>query len=572
MPTVPVIPAALPPAPEWLFLAPVLFLAFWGLLVLMLDVAVVRYRPLETRARVLGLTALAGAVLALGLAVVLLTPGVLPVDVLASNLSIFNGTLSFDSASAFLQVAALVFLLLVVGLSMTWDFTDALGEYYALLFWSAVGMILLIESEEFLTLFVSLETMTICLYLLTGLERNSRRSSEGALKYFVYGSAATAHFLFGLSWVYGMTGTTRLAAVGDALYESRTVAGIGGQVTAGLALLLMLAGFGFKLAAVPFHQWAPEAYQGAPAPVSGWIASGSKVASIIALMKVLVLGFWTWSGDPGHLESPGWVVLLSIMAAASMTFGNLAALGQRNFKRLLAYSSIAHAGYILVGVVALAVSLRKAEAGGPVLYYLVTYGLATLGGFAVAAWLAHDAGSDEIDDLEGLGRRRPLMAACLTILFLSLIGFPPMAGFMGKLGMFMEVLNAGQKGGVGMSWLVALALINSVISVFYYVRVLKAMYLRPPHNAIGLSLPSGVFWTLTVASVVAVGLGVYPSLLLDPMGGAAISMLSVSKTEPAGPSPTKTEPATPATAQIGDGDRGSARPQSPAEGAGAGGD
>ena len=527
MPTVPVIPSVWPSSSEWFFLSPVLLMAFWGVLVLMLDVLVLRNRTLlSTRAKWLGLTSLVGALAALGLAVGLLWPGVLATDVLSANEEFFNGTIAFDAASALLQVVGIGFLVLVIGLSMTWVFTNEQGEYYALLFWSAVGMILMIEAEEFMTLFVALETMTISIYILTGLETGSKRSSEAALKYLIYGSAASALFLFGLSWVYGLTGTTRLAAVGRALVESRTVEGIGGQWTSGLALLLVLAGFGFKVASVPFHQWTPDVYEGAPAPVTAWIASGSKFASFIAMIKVLMLALGTWSVDTGHLQSPGWVVILSILAAVSMTYGNLAALGQQNFKRMLAYSSIAHSGYLLVGVVAIGVSSQRTEATGAVLYYLCTYGLATLGTFAVAAWLAHDVGSDQIDDLNGLGFRRPVPAFCLAILLLSLIGVPPLAGFFGKMLMFMEALNAGGNGGIALTWLVVVALLNSVVSAFYYDRVLKALYLRQPGPAIGKSFPSGVIWTLVIAAVATVGFGLNPTALLDPLGGAGISLLT----------------------------------------------
>ncbi len=425
-----------------------------------------------------------------------------------------------------MNLAITALLALAVLLSMTWDFTEHWGEYYALLFWATVGMMLLVAAEELLTLFLTLEMMTICLYLMTSLEKARRRSAEGGLKYFVYGSVSSALFLFGLSLVYGLTGTTRLPAIRMVLAANPDWLGLEGNVAGATAVLLILVGFGFKVAAVPFHQWAPDVYEGAPAPVAGWIASGSKVASFVALMKVLVFGLGPWAAQPERITNPGWVGLLALIAAVSMTYGNFAALAQRNFKRLLAYSSIAHAGYILVGVLAVAVSRGRTEAAGGVLYYLVTYAFATLGAFAVAAWLAKDLGTDEIDDLNGLGFRSPALAVCIVILMLSLIGMPPLAGFWGKLVIFMEAMNTGEQGRISLTWLVALGLFNSVVSAFYYVRVLKAMFLRQPTNRLAASPPSGVLWSILLATAVTVGFGLYPPALLDPMRASATPMLT----------------------------------------------
>jgi NADH-quinone oxidoreductase subunit N len=332
-----------------------------------------------------------------------------------------------------------------------------------------------------------------------------------------------------VSLVYGLTGSTRLPAIRSALIEHSTL-GLEGNIVGATAVLLLMVGFGFKIAAVPFHQWAPDAYEGAPAPAAAWIASGSKVASFVALMKLFVYGLGPWSVNQGKLSNPGWVGLLALIAAVTMTYGNLAALGQRNFKRLLAYSSIAHAGYLLVGVIAAAVSKdSNSGAAGAVLFYLVIYGVTTVGAFAVAAWLAHDTGSDEIDDLAGLGRRKPIMAVCILVLMLSLIGMPPFAGFFGKLYMFMEALNTREEGQLALTWLVGLGLLNSVISAFYYVRVLKAMFLRPSRGDMGRSLPSGVLWPIAISTLVTVAFGVWPSLLLTPLRGAAVvPMLSVT--------------------------------------------
>jgi NADH-quinone oxidoreductase subunit N len=526
---------------ELLFLAPEILLSVWGLVVLLADVAFLRRATGDRRRYVLGMLALVGAAGALLVALLGAVPAELnygattlsnPLSLreFSADLPVFFGTLSADTSTIWLNVSLAALLALTVGLSMTWNFTEHWGEYFALLFWATVGMMFLVAAEELLTLFLSLEMMTICLYLMSSLEKSRRRSAEAGLKYFVYGSVSSALFLFGLSLIYGLTHTTRLPAIRLALVSDPTWVGLQGNVAGATAVLLVLVGFGFKVAAVPFHQWAPDTYEGAPAPVSAWIASGSKIASFVALMKVLIFGLGPWATDPSRITTPGWVGLLALIAAASMTYGNFAALAQRNFKRMLAYSSVAHAGYILVGVLAVAVSRQGAGAAGGVLYYLVTYGFATVGAFAVAAWLARDLGTDEIDDLNGLGARAPGMAVCIVVLMLSLIGMPPLAGFFGKLWMFMEAMNTPETGRISLTWLVALGLFNSVVSAFYYVRVLKAMFLRPasPGRPPIRPAPSGVFWSVAVSTLVTVGFGLAPWALLDPMEDAAIPMLSAN--------------------------------------------
>jgi NADH-quinone oxidoreductase subunit N len=420
---------------------------------------------------------------------------------------------------------------LVVWMSSTWSFTEEWGEYYALLFWATVGMMLLQASEELLTLFLTLETMTICLYLATAFEKTKRRSAEGALKYFVYGSVSSALFLFGLSLIYGLTGSTQFYAIHLAVQPiAGNPTGLSGNVVGATAVLLVLVGFGFKVAAVPFHQWAPDAYEGAPAPVTAWIATGSKIASFVALMKVLLYALGPWSSATGGATTPGWIGVVAVLAAASMTYGNFAALAQKNLKRLLAYSSIAHAGYMLVGVAAAGVSVKREESAGSVLFYLVAYSFANIGAFALAAWLAKDKGSEQIDDLNGMAYRYPAMATCTLLLMLSLIGMPPLAGFMGKLYMFMEALDEGRDhtSRLTLLWLVALGLFNSVVSAFYYVRVLKAMFLRPESGTPLGPPPTSVMASIVLATAVTLLLGLMPGPVINWMKGAAVHMLTSS--------------------------------------------
>jgi NADH-quinone oxidoreductase subunit N len=524
------------------FLAPEIVLTVWGLLVVLVDLGVARRLAPTERRRAIGLLSLAGVGIALVAAAVVCF---LPLKVRAyppdesswlspafvSFLSdadpvVFFGTIAGDLQTSAFNLLYVVLLGLVLGFSMSWPFTEEWGEYVALMFWATVGMMLLTAAEELVTLFLTLETMTICLYLSTALEKTKRRSAEGGLKYFVYGSVSSALFLFGLSLVYGLTGTTFFDGIRKILSAAGST-GLADNVAGGTAILLMMVGFGFKVAAVPFHQWAPDAYEGAPAPVTAWIATGSKLASFVALMKVFLHAVLPWSSPSTSIMGPGWIGVIAIVAAVTMTYGNFAALAQKNFKRLLAYSSIAHAGYILVGVAAVSISMKGSIAAAAVLYYLIVYAFANVGAFALAAWLARDMDSDEIDDLNGLGYQQPLLATCVLILMLSLIGIPPLAGFFGKLYVFMEALNQTEESQkVTLMWLVALGLFNSVVSAFYYVRVLKAMFLRESGAKRLAPADRGIYLPIVLGTAVVVIFGVMPDSLMNVMQAAASTMLT----------------------------------------------
>ncbi len=536
---------------DFLVLLPEVTLAFWGLIVLAADLGFWRARPDDVRLRRLGVLTLIGCAVALAAAALpllsrfaILDPSTCPlVNDYSSNPDplVFFGTIADDLLTQLFNLLLIVMFALVVRMSMSWQFTTSWGEYYALLCWSTVGMMLLLASEDLITLFITLETMTICLYLATGIEKNRLRSSEGAFKYFVYGSVSSALFLFGLSLVYGLTGTTRFGAIREILAPivepdrllhatHMTVIGEGlaGQVAGATAVLLLMAGFGFKIAAVPFHQWAPDAYEGAPAPVTAWLAAGSKIASMIALMKVLLGALGPWSASAASVLSPGWIGVVVVLSSLSMTYGNFAALAQRNFKRMLAYSSIAHAGYMLIGVAAAGLSTRRYESAGSVLFYLIVYGFTNIGAFAVASWLARDLGSDDIDDLGGVGRAYPFLAVCIVLMMLSLIGMPPFGGFFGKLYMFMEALSqpGDQVSRLTLIWLVALGLFNSVVSAFYYVRVLKAMFLRGPTRGTLKPASSAIVLPILVGTFVVVATGLNPRPLVEFAKDAAVPMLS----------------------------------------------
>lgn len=528
---------------EFWFLAPAILLSAWGLLVLLLDLALGPWLDSVARRRTIGWLALLGAFLALLSVAVLMSvqnqavaqqqgsAGWLSPSLVEffsrSGGTIFLGTLSVDLQNQALNILFILLLGLVIGLSMAWSFTQEWGEYFALLIWATVGMMLLAASEELVTLFLTLETMTICLYLTTAFEKTRRRSPEGGLKYFVYGSVSSALFLFGLSLLYGLTGTTQFEGIRAALAATNESSqGLAGNLAGATALLLLLVGFGFKIAAVPFHQWAPDAYEGAPAPVTAWIATGSKIASFVVFLKVFLHALQPWSHPSNQLLGPGWLMVIAVIAGVSMTYGNFAALAQRNLKRMLAYSSIANAGYMLVGVAAASVSVRGPEAAASVLYYLVVYAFANVGAFAAAAWLVRDKKTDDIDDLNGLGYQSPLLAVCIVILMLSLIGIPPLAGFFGKLYMFMEALNQEHAGTrLALIGLVALGLFNSVVSAFYYVRVLKAMFLRQPSGPRLGRANWAIEIPIAVGTLVVIVFGLFPGRLMSVMQSASVPLL-----------------------------------------------
>jgi len=544
---------------NFMALGPELALAAAGLVVLLADLAFFRRWEADRRRSAVVRVAVAGAVAGLGVAVMALIArfdlyglrdalNFAGIDFQGdAEAVLFHGTLAGDLATDLLNLALAALLVLVVWVSGVAPFTESWGEYFALLFWSTVGMMLLIAAEELVTVFVALELMTICLYLATAFEKGRRRSAEAGLKYFVYGSVSSALFLFGLSLVYGLTGSTQYYAIRLALKASSPegMVGLAGNVAGASALLLLLVGLGFKIAAVPFHQWAPDVYEGAPAPVTAWVAAGSKLASVVALLKLLLNALGPWASGPGGLTSPGWVIVVAVLAAASMVYGNFAALAQTNYKRMLAYSSVAHAGYFLVGVAAAGVLPAYSKAAGSVLYYLIVYAFTTVGAFAVAAWLARDKGSDEIADLDGLARTHPVMATCLALLVLSLIGLPPLAGFFGKFYVFMDALDGSKAGRLTLLWVVVLGLLSSVVSAFYYLRVLRAVFLRPDNDKPLAAAPSAVSAAVGLATAVVVVFGVVPGPLLDTMRSAAVPMLAESsliglkgvnrKTEPVGP-------------------------------------
>ena len=361
-------------------------------------------------------------------------------------------------------------------------------EFYSLLLTAVLGMVVMAASNDLITIFLGLELMSLSLYVMVGFRRNLLESNEAALKYFLLGAFASAFLLYGIALLYGATGTTNLQRIGDFLGDTP----IGRQPLVLMGSLLVFTGFLFKVAAVPFHMWTPDAYQGAPTSVTGFMSAGAKAAGFAALLRILMRALPSLQHD--------WQPLLAVVAMLTMTVGNVTALLQNNVKRMLAYSSIAHAGYILV---ALAAGGRDGSAAA--VFYLAAYSFMNLGAFALLTMMGR--GSDEpvlVSDLAGLGFRQPLAGLALTLFMVSLGGIPPTAGFMGKVLVFGAAVKAG------LVWpLVVVGVLNSVISVFYYLRITVALYMREPEGepvALSLNAPAVAALLLTAAATLWWGL------------------------------------------------------------------
>ena len=408
-----------------------------------------------------------------------------------------------DPLSVIVQVALLGLAVFTVGVSTARDVGEHVGEYYALVLLATIGMLFLVASEHLLMIFVSLELTSLALYVLAGLNKHDPRSVEAALKYFLYGSVASAFALFGFSLVYGATNALELREIAQALH--------GRPLDAMLAAALVLVGigFGFKVAAVPFHLWAPDTYQGAPNASAAFIASSSKLAGFVILAKVMLLGFPGLSGSGAWRDwTSGWVPLLAVLAVLSMVLGNLAAIVQRSVKRLLAYSAIAHAGYTLVGVAA-----DNLPGVVAVIYYAVTYAVAALGAFAVAGMVEDADGDARLEGFAGLGHRSPLMAMCLLVFLLSLAGIPPLAGFYGKFSLFASAVTSGP--GYGLLWLVGVAVLTSAVSLYYYLVVLKQVFVQPPAEGAGPIQPGRTLeLAVVLMALLVVALGCLPDLIV----------------------------------------------------------
>lgn len=427
---------------------------------------------------------------------------------LPEQATLFHEMLVVSPLTSLFKVICLALAFFAVILSRDVD-TPHQGEYLALLLLATIGLMLLVGSEELLMIFIGLELTGLSLYVMAGFDKTDPRSAEAGLKYFLFGSTASAFTLFGLSLVYGICGTTGLSAIGQKLAADPVLP----LLAAGIVMTLV--GFAFKIAAAPFHLWAPDTYQGAPVSSAAFIASGSKVASFVVLGKILLIGFGPAHGSAAwHAMVAGWAPVLAVLAALSIVIGNLVALAQSNVRRLLAYSAVAHAGYTLLGLVA-----GSREGFAATLFYTTIYAFTLVGAFGVVALVRRDTGGDDLAHFSALRSRSPLLAGCMAIFMLSLAGLPPLAGFFGKFYLFSAAMRAGEKH--GLLWLVALALLGSFVSLYYYLAVLKAIFVNKPDartfnpealTSIKLDFPQQ--FSVTALAGVIVFLGVWPATLV----------------------------------------------------------
>ena len=430
----------------------------------------------------------------LGVGAAILLAGFAPAG---AGRSIFEGMVAHDAFAVFFKVLTALATLVVILMSM--DSRELAGrsqaEYFLFLLSTLLGMFLLSSATDIVMVYLALELVSIPSYLLAGYLKGIERSTEAAMKYVVYGATASGVMIFGFSFLFGLSGSTQVAEIGRAVAAGKAV------LPALLAAVMVAVGFGYKIAAVPFHMWSPDVYEGAPTPATAFFSVGPKAAGFAVLIRFYYTAFA--APDPGtglwHLTAGvDWPLLFAAISAVTMTVGNLVAVRQDNVKRLLAYSSIAHAGYMLMGFVLLSPAGLQA-----ILFYLVVYLFMNLGAFYVVVVVGNATKGEDISDFSGLGTRAPFAAVALAIFLFALTGIPPFSGFIGKVYLFAEVLNRG------VYWLAIVAALNSVVSLYYYARIVKAMFLEEPKDASAMAIPSVSAAMLALLVVPTLVLGLY---------------------------------------------------------------
>jgi NADH-quinone oxidoreductase subunit N len=407
-----------------------------------------------------------------------------------------------DPFAMLFKIAILIGVALVILTSMSYmDKHEEMyqGELYSLLLFAALGAMLMVSSADLITLFIGLELLSISSYCLAGFRKSQARSTEAALKYVILGGTASAFILYGMSFLYGLTGSTSLSVIGTAMPTLHADY----PYLVMMSLLFMIAGFGFKISIVPFHMWAPDVYQGAPTPITGFLATVSKVAGFAILIRILAVGF-------GGLYDQ-WYFIIAVIAALTMIVGNTVALVQSNVKRLMAYSGIAQAGYLLVP---LAASLAFDITMSMIVYYAFAYVFMTLGAFAIISYVTEDANDEDLSSFAGLYKRSPFLAVGMTIFLLSMAGLPITAGFVGKVYIFLGVITSQ------MVWLGVIMIVTSTISFFYYFAIIKQMYFRAPKEEDSLlKAPTSIALIVTICIVGTIGLALFATLLTSYLNG-----------------------------------------------------
>ena len=420
----------------------------------------------------------------------------------ATHVEVAHGLIAVDRFAIFFDILFLVAAAITVLMSVRYLEVEgaAPGEYYFLILCATLGMMVMAAGIDLVTILIGLETMAVSFYILAGFIKPNQRSNEAAVKYFLLGAFSLGILLYGMSMMYGLSGTTNLRVMASAFvgqeHDPRLM----------LAVILVVAGVGFKIAAVPFHMWAPDVYEGAPTPITAFISVGSKAASFAMILRIFLEGLPSQNAD--------WRLLFEVLAIITMTVGNVAAVTQTNVKRMLAYSSIAHAGYLLIGVVAAGSGSERGVTA--TLIYLMIYSFMQLGAFAVVVLLhRQDVVGDELKDFSGLHFRNPVAAFAMLLFMLSLGGIPPTAGFMGKFWLFSAAIESGY------IWLAVIGVLNSAISLYYYVRIVVFMYLKKDTSGSEPKVTPSLALALGIAIAATIVLGVYPRLLFEVADASA---------------------------------------------------
>ena len=461
-------------------IAPELIITCIALILMLLDLIV-------RRKEVIALVGIIGTTLALYLT--------FKVYGLAGPQTVFNGMFVLDGYSSFFKFIFYINAILTICISLKYMEIEkaAYGEYYALLLFATAGMMIIASALDLIVLYLGIELMSLSTYILVGIIRHDTKSNEAAIKYFLLGGFSSAFLLYGASLIYGLTGTTDIGAIAAFISEK----GFAGNQMLLLSMALFTVAFGFKIAAAPFHMWAPDAYEGAPTSITAFMSVGPKAAGFAAMGRVFMIAFSSIKVE--------WSTVLIPLAVLSMCIGNIVAISQTNIKRMLAYSSIAHAGYALLGVIA------GTNSGlSSMMNYMFIYAFMNIGAFAVVIMLRREGfKGEDLSDYEGLAKNHPLAAALMLVFMFSLTGIPPTAGFIAKFYVFMEVIKTGHV------LLAIIAVLFSVASAFFYLRVVMNMYMKEPRGEVILTTSAPLGIALAVTALIVIVFGIFPSYLLD---------------------------------------------------------
>lgn len=467
---------------------PEITLAAFAIVVILLDLAV-------RQKSVLRWVSLAGLVIAGGVAIAMWGGDYSPQ---------FNNMLAVDNFAIFFKIlfAGVAILVILATADYAKKFEHFQGEYYALILLSTLGMMLMAATTDLISLYVSLELTSISLYVLVSFLKD-KKSTEASLKYLLLGAVASAVLLYGMAMIFGFTGQTQLGAIANAIQAMKLNSLVSNPALL-MGIVMMIAGFGFKIAAVPFQMWVPDVYEGAPTPVTAYLSVGSKAAGFAIILRVFSSAF-----DMPYWLSHNWGLIFAVLAVITMIIGNVVAIPQTNIKRMLGYSSIAQAGYLMVGLAAFGFAPAASTAGqSGVLFFLASYAFTNLGAFIAIIIITNKLNSDEIADFAGMGKRAPLLALALTLCLISLVGIPPAAGFMAKFYLFRAaVLN-------DLLWLVIIAVLNSVISAYYYLSVVKVMWFGEPASPENVPASGAPRLALFLCSLGVLLLGIIPGMLM----------------------------------------------------------